>query len=354
MVATGTPGIPPKGGGGLERVIYEPTKALSKLGHGVTLIDTASIEERDLEADLSFCEVIRVRHLNLVKLHSLPFKYLLHEFVRQISLVFYALALIPTMTRSCCSCKYDIIHVHNRYSYILQAHGSLPRIGAWRKLKWFYNTLFGYKLLRGASRVIALSRVEAEQYRRMGVPEEKIAIIPNGIDLSEYASLPPEGSFKKKFGIKEKEKIVLYLGRIHKIKGIDILVKAFANVIKKLDSVRLVVVGPDDGYLSELQALIKALRIEDNVLITGPLYGWDKLKAYVDADVYVLPSRYEIWGIARAQKLRSVRDKEILGLMTWKISIPQQWLKNRLFKTATETFFNVLYRILYKITLLLV
>ena len=46
-------------------------------------------------------------------------------------------------------------------------------------------------------------------------------------------------------------------------------------------------------------------------VITGPLYGWDKLEACVDADVYVLPSRYEIWGIARAQKL-SVRDKEIL------------------------------------------
>ena len=89
-------------------------------------------------------------------------------------------------------------------------------------------------------------------------------------------------------------------------------------------------------------------------VITGPLYGWDKLEAYVDADVYVLPSRYDIWGIARVQKLRSVRDKEILGLMTWKISIPPQWLKNRLFKTATETFFNVLYRILHKITLLLV
>ena len=43
-----------------------------------------------------------------------------------------------------------------------------------------------------------------------GVPEEKIAIIPSGIDLSEYASLLPEGSFKKKFGIKEKEKIRVY------------------------------------------------------------------------------------------------------------------------------------------------
>jgi len=203
----------------------------------------------------------------------------------------------------------DIIHMHNYRSfqniiahyyakkygvpYVLQAHGSLPRIMAKQRLKWIYDVLFGYRLLRDASNVIALSQVEAEQYRAMGVPDEKIAIIPNGIDLSEYANLPPKGSFKKKFGIDEDEKIVLYLGRIHKIKGIDILVKAFANVIEKLDDVKLVVVGPDDGYLVELEALIKALKIEDKVLISGPLYGKDKLEAYVDADVYVLPSRYE-------------------------------------------------------------
>lgn len=53
------------------------------------------------------------------------------------------------------------------------------------------------------------------------------------------------------------------------------------------------VVGPDDGYLGELEALTKALRMEDKVLITGPLYGKDKLEAYVDADIYVLPSKYE-------------------------------------------------------------
>jgi len=86
---------------------------------------------------------------------------------------------------------------------------------------------------------------------------------------------------------------VLYLGRIRRIKGVDILVKAFANIIEKLKDVRLVVVGPDDGYLGELVALINALKMEDNVLITCPLYGRDKLEAYVDAKVYVLPSRYE-------------------------------------------------------------
>jgi len=204
---------------------------------------------------------------------------------------------------------FDIVHLHEHRTfqnivvhhyakkygvpYVLQAHGTLPRIIAKKRLKWIYDVLFGYELLRGASRVIALSRVETEQYRKMGVPEEKIEIIPNGIDLSEYSVLPPKGCFKKKFGIGNNEKIVLYLGRIHRIKGIDILVKAFTDVVEKLKDVRLVVVGPDDGYLSELKALIKALKIENRVLITGPMYGEDKLEAYVDADVYVLPSRYE-------------------------------------------------------------
>jgi len=207
----------------------------------------------------------------------------------------------------------DVIHLHeyrtfqniviSHYAkkqgvpYVLQAHGSLPRIMAKQRLKWIYDVLFGYRLLRDASKVIALSRMEAEQYRGMGVPEEKIAVIPNGIDLSEYGDLPPKGYFKKRFDIDEDEKIALYLGRIHKIKGIDILVKAFAEVNEKLNDVRLVIVGPDDGYLSELKLMIKALKIENNVLIVGPLYGEEKLEAYIDADVYVLPSKYETFPI---------------------------------------------------------
>ena len=97
-------------------------------------------------------------------------------------------------------------------------------------------------------------------FKKSDMTKEKIAIIPNGIDLSEYADLPPKGSFKRKFGIEEDEKIVLYLGRIPRIKGLDILVKAFAKVIEKIEGVRLVVVGHDDGYLGKLVALIKALK----------------------------------------------------------------------------------------------
>jgi len=61
-----------------------------------------------------------------------------------------------------------------------------------------------------------------------------------------------------------------------------------------LEGVKLLVVDPDDGYLGELEALTKGLKIKGNALIVGSLYGRDKLEAYTDANVYVLPSRYEI------------------------------------------------------------
>jgi glycosyltransferase involved in cell wall biosynthesis len=211
--------------------------------------------------------------------------------------------------------KLDILHLHNfrtyqnyvAYSYakrtntpyILQAHGSIPRIGK-KELKWLYDVFFGYQLLRDASKVIALTQVETDQYRHMGISEEKIAIVPNGIDLSEYAELPPKGSFKKKFGIPENMKIIFYLGRIHKIKGIDLLIRAYAHLknVMKYRGAILVIAGPDDGYLSDAKALAYTLGVPDSVVFVGPLYSVDKLAAYVDSDLCVLPSRYETFPIA--------------------------------------------------------
>jgi glycosyltransferase involved in cell wall biosynthesis len=229
----------------------------------------------------------------------------------RIVLKMFNLFYTPSLRSKLESCnKLDIVHFHNfrtyqnyvaynyvkrtNTPYILQARGSLPRIGK-KELKWVYDAFFGYRLLRGASKVIALTKVEAEQYRSMGVSEGKIAIIPNGIDLSEYTELPLKGSFKKKFNIPEDRKIILYLGRIHKIKGIDFLVRAYAylkNEVKCKDTV-LVIAGPDDGFLDEVKSLVQSLGISRFVIFTGPLYGKEKLGAYVDSDIVVLPSRYE-------------------------------------------------------------
>ena len=90
---------------------------------------------------------------------------------------------------------------------------------------------------------------------------------------------------------------MLFLGRLNKIKGLDTLAIAFKQIIEESKNVILVIAGPDDGYLNSLKNLVSSLKIDDNVLLVGPLYGDDKLSAYVDADVYVLPSTYETFPV---------------------------------------------------------
>ena len=213
----------------------------------------------------------------------------------------------------------DIIHMHNyrtfqnpivhRYArkynvpYVLQAHGSLPRIMSKQRLKQAYDIIWGHRLLKDAARVLAVTKAEAEQYKDAGVREDKIEIIPHGIDLSAFENLPPRGEFRRKHGMGDDQRIVLYLGRIHRIKGLDLLAGAFADLSRSLNDTRLIIAGPDDGHLSSLKKSIADLKIKDRILLTGPLYGQEKLTAYVDADIYVLPSVYEIFGITILEAL---------------------------------------------------
>ena len=174
--------------------------------------------------------------------------------------------------------------------YVLQAHGSLSRTVGKRGLKKSYDSLWGYRLLRDAHRVITLTETETEQYKSMGVSEDRIEIVPNGIDLAEFENLPKRGEFREKYGLNNNQKIILYLGRIHQTKGIDLLVKAFGKLVEDITDAKLVIVGPDDGYISALKALIKESKIEEKVLLTGPLYGGERLGAFVDADIFATPS----------------------------------------------------------------
>jgi glycosyltransferase involved in cell wall biosynthesis len=207
--------------------------------------------------------------------------------------------------------EYDIVHLHSwrnfqdiiihHYArkhgipYVLQAHGSLSRVDALPRLKWLYDASFGRRLLQDSSKVVALTKKEAQQYKARGVPEKKMALIPNGLNLEEYADLPNRGEFKEKYGIPIDWKIILYLGRIHRIKGIDVLIRSYWELANemRLDDILLVLAGPDDGYLGKVRELLDRLQLRDKVVLTGPLYGGAKLEAYVDAEFCVLPSRYE-------------------------------------------------------------
>lgn len=204
---------------------------------------------------------------------------------------------------------FDVVHVHEhrqtlgiiacyfarRYGipYVVQAHGSVLPFFQKEGLKNLFDKVFGFKILHGASKVFALTEVEKEQYLKMGVEEERIEIVPLGINIEEYSNLPEEGRFREKFNISEDDRLVIFIGRIHEIKGLDLLVDAFHELIQSHSNIKLAIVGPDDGYGDALDSRIKERGISDEVVVTGPLYKREKQEALVDCDLFVMPSRYE-------------------------------------------------------------
>ena len=204
--------------------------------------------------------------------------------------------------------EFDIIHMHCHRSfqniiihhyaqkfgipYVFDTHGSTPRTFGKKRLKWLFDIAFGNRILRDASKCIAETGVGVKEYKELGASHDKIVLITPPFPIEDFSQLPPASIFRRRYNIKEMH-IILFLGRIHEIKGIDFLVESFFELTKDRDDVILAIVGPDDGYKSTLEELIDKLNLANKVLFTGFLSGNDKLSALVDATLLVQTSRYE-------------------------------------------------------------
>jgi glycosyltransferase involved in cell wall biosynthesis len=172
---------------------------------------------------------------------------------------------------------------------VTQPHGTLPVISNSFILKRTYDRLFGRKELEGISCLIALQENEKKLALEKGIPEDIIEVIPNGIDLSELDEQPEKGAFRRQYHIQADQPVILFLGRINKIKGTDMLIEAF----ERMDNpkARLIIAGPDDGQLEEVKQIIKKYRLESAVILAGMLSGQEVKSAFRDSDLFVVPSR---------------------------------------------------------------
>lgn len=216
--------------------------------------------------------------------------------------------------------EFDILHLHEvrtfqniaahslaaRYHipYLLSAHGTLPIIVERHLAKRLFDSLFGQRILADARRLVAVSPYEVKQYQQAGIPEKRVQVLINGLNLAEYVDLPPQGSFRQRFpGMAGDSLIILFLGRLHQRKGINHLIEAFAHLHLENRAAILAIAGPDGGELATLQALTERLQLQERVFFVGPLYGRDKLAAYVDAELLATPAAYEIFGLVPFEAL---------------------------------------------------
>ena len=267
---------------GVVAYLYQISKELSRRGHEIVICAS------DFDSNLEF-----INSLSHVKIYTFRTSFSVANF-------YVTLGMISRLKEEIKD--FDLIHMHNyrtfqnvlahhyaqKYGipYVLQAHGSLPRATDRRNLKGLFDVLIGNRIVQDAAKVVALSDAEVKRYKNMGVTENKIEIFFNGIDLSEYQDYPPRGNFRQKYSINGNEKLILYLGRIHKTKGLDLLVNAFSGLLRKSNDYMLAIVGPDVGYLTTLKKLVTNLQLSDRVLFTGSISQQQKLEAYIDADVF--------------------------------------------------------------------
>jgi glycosyltransferase involved in cell wall biosynthesis len=223
--------------------------------------------------------------------------------------------------------SFDCVHIHGLYRfpviyaawlarkkcipYIIRPHGSLDpflyrqsRYGnVGLPLKRMCERLFDFPNLNAASAIQYTACEEADRaaFLKLRAPA---VIVPNGIDWEQYATLPTRGAFRQRIGLGKEVPLILFLGRINFKKGLDLLIPSFAQIIKKIPSAILVIVGPDnEGYGRRVRKWCQEQDIQDKVVFVDYLEPARVIEAYVDADVFVLPSYTENFGMTVAEAM---------------------------------------------------
>jgi glycosyltransferase involved in cell wall biosynthesis len=135
-----------------------------------------------------------------------------------------------------------------------------------------------------------------------GLPEDKLVMIPNGVNTRVYESSETEDFelFRAKFALPE-EKIVLYVGRLVYEKGIHVLVNAVPKVLEKVNA-KFIIVG--SGYMKEqLLDIVRSMKLEHKVLFMGFVDDETLLRLQKCADVSVVPSLFEPFGIVALEAM---------------------------------------------------
>lgn len=275
----------PPATGGVEEHVANLARRLPSLG--VTVDVCTSDLRRDVPFERLDLEAVvpngRVRRHRAVRLADVP----------------HGLGtLAPAMALDALSGDWDLLHAH-AYGYFptfaAAAGRLLERIplvltphtdpGTPSLAKRAFDKVVPALTLRRASRVIALTRLEAAHLQGLGVDPERIAVIPNGIDLSEFER-PSDASSRS-------GATVLFVGRAYpRQKGLDTLVRALARLPRER-AATLRIAGEDWGGHDLVRKLASSLGVADRVQILGFLPRADLLREYAHADVLAVPSWFD-------------------------------------------------------------
>ena len=297
---------PPRIVGGIARVVNDLSKRLIKDGHEVTVVtyrDSADVPEYE-----------NYKGVNVYRVDN----YMIHpnnfiDWIMQLN--FNMLSKATEIINK--EGGFDVIHAHDwlvtyaakslKNAYDIPIVATIHATEAGRnsgihdETQRYINDT-EWLLTYEATEVIVNSNYMKNEIQRLfGLPFDKINVIPNGINLSNFTGIERDYDFRRQYAM-DNEKIILYVGRLVYEKGVQHLIAAMPKILSNYNDAKLIIAGRG-GMMDELRAEASNLGLNDKIYFTGYLNSKQVQKMYKCADVAVFPSTYEPFGIVALEAM---------------------------------------------------
>lgn len=289
--------FPPRIVGGVARHCYGLAKALAHSGHEVHVITL------DFPGTLSYEEVDGVKvyrtatelgHPNFVT-WALLFNHFMEKRVADVSQ----------------RVEFDLVHVHDwltspvgvsfkhymKKPMVVTVHSTeYGRSGLHNPESYAIDGIEWWATYEASKVIVTSGSMKKEICEHFRLPPEKVEVIPNGIDLTKYGVSVDRWSVRSRYGVQPNEKLVLCVGRLVPQKGVEHLIRAVPNINRRYPEAKFIIVG--DGWLRDhLEGLAQSTGYRWKIMFTGFIPDQEVVALMSSADVLVVPSVYEPFGI---------------------------------------------------------
>ena len=296
---------PPRIVGGIARVVHDLSKRLIKDGHDVTVVTYRDGDTPYFENDKGV-KVYRVDNYMIR-----PNNFI--DWIMQLN--FNMIAKSSEIIEK--EGKFDVIHAHDwlvanaakalKHAYdiplvsTIHATESGRNSGIHDDTQRYINDTEWMLTYESTEVIVNSNFMKGHIQGLFGLPFEKINVIPNGINLTNFNGIERDYEFRRQYA-SDNEKIILYMGRLVYEKGIQHLISAMPKILNGYNDAKLIIAGKG-GMTDELKAQAEALGISNKVYFTGYLDAKQVQKMYKCADVAVFPSTYEPFGIVALEAM---------------------------------------------------
>jgi len=204
-------------------------------------------------------------------------------------------------------CSYYVYKKCKKYNikYIVSPFWTIPYTRDYRDIiKKIFDYFWARKMMFDAKYITVQTNDELEEAKYFWIPKEKIKLIPLMIDYNKFKKLPEKWIIRKKYGLSNDTKILLFVWRINKHKSTDLMIESFYEYNKIYNDSILIIVWRDDWYEKELKKISIDLNIEKNIIFAWAVYFPDIINYYIDANIYFMaPSHFEQTSTASLESL---------------------------------------------------